>query len=608
MNIKILFFACVFIFSTTFCSAQINSPNYNCNLDSIQSIDGQEILWNADEDPSFPGGELKLKGFINKEFIYASRKEQLLRELILTLVIDAKGSIRHYCIRESEIINSDMRENLEQEALRVISKMPKWNPAMNAGKAVPAFYNLSFLENEGKFQNMQFSSSEKFQQGETKDGYKVGIWEYYDISPERLTLKVDYDSGKLLYLIPDTTEYIIKSEGNWISSKLDIQPRYIGSMNEFYNIISAQLYYPLLARSKHTSGQFCLSFEIDTLGSMTNVEILNGLGDGCSTEAIRALKHIPNLWIPAQKQEKKYSSRFILPFNFILKSGTKYFSASWNKSIPESIYSKGKLLHTIHLGASVVDGKDSSDSDNQHELILPLVDPNKKIYQTVEEAPRFPGGESELLSFLLKNIVYPPNARENGVQGRVYVSFVIDTMGIILDTKILRGIGGGCDDEALRVVNSMPVWQPGKQDGKNVQVQYNLPISFKIEASPKIEVSPKMEDVFTLDTYSFNSTLRFQIDRIVKDDFKTGNTMDYSIGENILTLMFTIDENGQPGNFQSLNSWGRQFIGSVTRAIRTQVDFPKHEKTMYFHLSMRFNEGHTYNYNFILSENREHTF
>ncbi|TAH38359.1 MAG: TonB family protein [Bacteroidetes bacterium] len=602
MNIPMRLAIILFFFIIKFCSAQPEILKNICNLDSMKTLDGQEVLWIADEAPSFPGGELKLKSFINKEFKYASKKEQWAKELVLTLLIDSKGYIRHYCIRESEFINTDMRESLEQEALRVVSKMPRWTPALHAGKAVPAFFNLSFLENKGNRQSLQFSSSEKFQQGEIKDGYKVGVWSYYDINPEKTVLKVDYDSGKLLYLIQDTTDYIIKSGGNWISSKLDIQPRFIGSMNEFYNIITAQLYYPLLARTRHTSGQFYLSFEIDTLGSIGNIEIINDIGDGCSTEAIRALKHIPNLWIPAQKKNEKYSSRFILPFNFILKSGAKYFSASWNTAISDSIYSKGKLLNTIFIGASAIHGKDTVESGKQDELILPHVDPDKKVYQTVEEVPSFPGGEGEMFSFILKNTIYPPSAMEHGIQGRVYVRFVVDTMGIILDAKVIKGIGGGCDEEALRVVNSMPVWQPGRQEGKIVQVQYTLPISFTME------VLPKREEDFILDTYSFNSTLRFQIDRIVKDDFNRGNTMDYSVGENNLTLMFSIDENGQPGNFQPLNTWGRQFIGSITRAIRTQVDFPKQTKTMYFHLMMRFNEGHMYNYNFILSEKREHTF
>ncbi|MCC7231486.1 MAG: TonB family protein [Bacteroidia bacterium] len=109
-------------------------------------------------------------------------------------------------------------------------------------------------------------------------------------------------------------------------------------------------------------------------------------------------------------------------------------------------------------------------------------DPDEgKIFTVVEEMPSFPGGESKLFEYLSKNIKYPPVARENGIQGRVYVSFVVDKDGKIKDAVVRRGIGGGCDEEALRVVKSMPDWKPGRQNGRNVQVQYNLPVNFTLK-------------------------------------------------------------------------------------------------------------------------------
>jgi periplasmic protein TonB len=112
----------------------------------------------------------------------------------------------------------------------------------------------------------------------------------------------------------------------------------------------------------------------------------------------------------------------------------------------------------------------------------PAVDPDEgKVFTVVEEMPNFPGGEEKLFEYLQKNIKYPPVARENGIQGRVYVTFVVDKDGKIKDAKVLRGIGGGCDEEALRVVRGMPEWKPGKQNGRSVQVQYNLPVNFTLK-------------------------------------------------------------------------------------------------------------------------------
>ncbi len=124
--------------------------------------------------------------------------------------------------------------------------------------------------------------------------------------------------------------------------------------------------------------------------------------------------------------------------------------------------------------------------EGDKDLIDVPVDPvvgeeDGKIFTVVEEMPGFPGGEEKLFEYLRKNIKYPPVARENGITGRVYVTFVVDKDGKIKDAKILRGIGGGCDEEALRVVRAMPEWKAGRQNGRSVQVQYNLPVNFTLK-------------------------------------------------------------------------------------------------------------------------------
>ena len=105
----------------------------------------------------------------------------------------------------------------------------------------------------------------------------------------------------------------------------------------------------------------------------------------------------------------------------------------------------------------------------------------QEIFQIVEEMPSFPGGEAKLLEYVAKNIKYPQIARETGVQGRVFVGFVVETDGSISNVKLLRGIGGGCDEEAMRVIKSLPKWKPGKQRGKAVRVSYQIPVLFKLQ-------------------------------------------------------------------------------------------------------------------------------
>lgn len=104
-----------------------------------------------------------------------------------------------------------------------------------------------------------------------------------------------------------------------------------------------------------------------------------------------------------------------------------------------------------------------------------------QVFQVVEVDPEFPGGMEALTKYLSENIKYPEQAKKDKIQGKVYISFVVEKDGSVADAKVLRGIGGGCDEEALRVVNAMPKWEPGKLQGTPVRVQFNLPIVFKLQ-------------------------------------------------------------------------------------------------------------------------------
>ena len=98
----------------------------------------------------------------------------------------------------------------------------------------------------------------------------------------------------------------------------------------------------------------------------------------------------------------------------------------------------------------------------------------------VEQMPTFPGGEAEMMKYIQKNVSYPQMEKEGQIQGTCYVTFVVEKDGSITDVKVLRGVSGGpgCDKEAMRVVKSMPNWKAGKQNGREVRVQFNLPIKF----------------------------------------------------------------------------------------------------------------------------------
>ena len=118
---------------------------------------------------------------------------------------------------------------------------------------------------------------------------------------------------------------------------------------------------------------------------------------------------------------------------------------------------------------------------------------SKEIFKVVEEAPTFPGCEgvadkkerkscadSKLMAFIYENIKYPPTARENNITGMVVVQFVVEPDGSISNIKALRDVGGGCGEEAIRVIKKMPRWNPGKQRGRPVRVMFTLPVKFKL--------------------------------------------------------------------------------------------------------------------------------
>jgi protein TonB len=127
-------------------------------------------------------------------------------------------------------------------------------------------------------------------------------------------------------------------------------------------------------------------------------------------------------------------------------------------------------------------GRDAS-LDEPVAIDAPILEEEKEEepFKFVEQMPTFPNGESAMMKYLRDNIKYPNIARENGISGRVIVQFVVSKDGEIKNAKVVRGIGGGCNEEALRVVNAMPRWVPGKHNGRTVPVTFTLPILFELQ-------------------------------------------------------------------------------------------------------------------------------
>lgn len=239
----------------------------------------------------------------------------------------------------------------------------------------------------------------------------------------------------------------------------DLQERKECSQKEMLLFIYKNIKYPALARENGTEGTTVIQFIISKDGSISNPKIMKDLADGCGQEALRVIKLMNTLsdkWIPGKQEGQAVNVRYTLPINYRL---------SVNETPP------------------------------------PPVDTT--IYKEVDALPRFPGCEdiadmakrkacaqTKMLEFLYRNLRYPAKAREDGIEGTVVVRFIVLEDGSIYNPTIIRSIGDECDQEVLRIIESMKdmpeKWIPAEHEGKNVKCYYNLPVKFRLESRKKI--------------------------------------------------------------------------------------------------------------------------
>ncbi len=185
------------------------------------------------------------------------------------------------------------------------------------------------------------------------------------------------------------------------------------------------------------------------------------------------------------KQEKveqvvekvKSSIKFTAP---VIKKDDEVRPEDEMKSQDEIMNSK------VAVGFANVVGNDESGEvlKAKEVLVTEPVKPREeenKVFDVVEQMPSFPGGMAALMAYLQKSIKYPPVAEENGIQGRVICTFVVERDGSVTDVRVAKSVDPSLDKEAVRVVSAMPKWIPGKQNGQSVRVKYTLPVTFRLQ-------------------------------------------------------------------------------------------------------------------------------
>jgi TonB family protein len=244
------------------------------------------------------------------------------------------------------------------------------------------------------------------------------------------------------------------------------QPSFPGGMPALGKFLGMNLRYPKAAKDAGIQGKVVLSFIVDQEGSISDIKVLRGIGAGCDEEAIRVLKLSPK-WEPATQNGKKVRVLQTLPINFRLDDGK---SASNNSDVKEVVVTGYATPQNYALNEVVINGDKQVEQENP-------------VFTNVEVLPTFPGGLEAFGKFLAENLKYPAKAKENNIQGRVFLNFVVEKDGSLSDIKVVRGIGYGCDEEAVRVLAISPKWIPGKQNGKLVRVSYTIPIFFQMTGS-----------------------------------------------------------------------------------------------------------------------------
>ena len=176
--------------------------------------------------------------------------------------------------------------------------------------------------------------------------------------------------------------------------------------------------------------------------------------------------------------------------------------------------------------------------------------PSSEVFTFVEQMPEFPGGDKAMMDFISSNIKYPELAKENGVMGKVYVKFIVKADGNISDIVLLKGIGSGCDEEVLRVINLMPQWKPGKQNGVAVNVVYTLPVSFYLYSDDDLLPGFIGGDEAWMNFLKENSNIKLAVDDLISND-------------EILT--FTVDTNGKSSDLKLQQSQGNELDNEAIR-------------------------------------------
>lgn len=407
------------------------------SINSAYSQDkkGEEIFVEAEKNPEFPGGNQAFMKYLAEGIKYPviAQENSEQGRVLTNFVVEKDGSISNIKVIQG------VTAALDAEAVRLLSSMPNWEPAEQRNQPVRFRFTLPIVF------RLQGGSGES-------------------ISPITPISADANEKGKMLdeivvtaYARPNTVippppplpgRDNAELNGDEVFIVVEEQPQFPGGTETMIKFIEENLQYPLIAKENRIQGRVIVNFVVEKDGSLSDIQIVRGVDPSLDQEAKRLIASMPN-WIPGKQRGQEVRVRFTLPISFRLHGG------------------------------------DNKTTD----VPPPPRPPVEEIFVIVENQPEFPGGPTALMNFINENIKYPPIAYENGIQGRVICNFVVGKDGSINDVKVVRSVDPSLDKEAVRVLESMPAWLPGKQRGQPVSVRFTLPVVFSLEKKePKVVV------------------------------------------------------------------------------------------------------------------------
>ena len=217
------------------------------------------------------------------------------------------------------------------------------------------------------------------------------------------------------------------------SRHVDVLPEFPGGQKAMMQWIAQNIQYPKEAAKANIEGSVIVSFFVEKDGSITNVEVIKSVHELLDKEALRVVNAMPK-WKPGMENGQPVRTRFFIPVSF----------------------------------------KSQQSAEAKEE-----------VSEFLEDMPEFPGGKKAMMQWIAQNIQYPKEAVDGHIEGRVVVSFIVEKDGSISNAEVKRSIHESLDKEALRVVNAMPKWKPGMENGQPVRARFHIPVSFKIPKPAK---------------------------------------------------------------------------------------------------------------------------